>query len=198
MPAKITKRTASFREIEVLVSKGYSANKIQRELQKENLGFRRQKLLLEIRLMKNQEHKLTPEKRQEWKERYTPKKYRKPEAGKIGIREKDKIYRMNIVISDVPVHSTPLNRNYLGFRLTAFSYSSADLNSQYLQLKQILIRLTSEYLGYDILDWENYDCYVGKESPVMMNVSNAHSLNGTWLFKVERNGNGVYENNGTF
>lgn len=52
------------------IRKGYSANKIQRQLRKEGLGIRRKELLQHIREMKMKSPKANAEK-------YTPRKYRK-------------------------------------------------------------------------------------------------------------------------
>lgn len=52
------------------IRKGYSANKIQRELRNQGLGIRRKELLRNIREMKMKSPKANSQK-------YTPKKYRK-------------------------------------------------------------------------------------------------------------------------
>ncbi len=51
------------------IRKGYSSNKIQRQLRSQGLGIRRKELLKQIREMKNKSAKANREK-------YTPKKYR--------------------------------------------------------------------------------------------------------------------------
>jgi hypothetical protein len=51
------------------IRKGYSSNKIQRQLRNQGLGIRRKELLKQIREMKNKSDKANREK-------YTPKKYR--------------------------------------------------------------------------------------------------------------------------
>lgn len=56
--------------IRTYVKQGYSANKIQKRLQKQHLGIRRKALLTEIRKIKGQKPKANSFK-------YTPKKYRK-------------------------------------------------------------------------------------------------------------------------
>ena len=194
MPRKLTKRTASFRQVEDLVKKGYSANKIQKELQNQKLGFRRQKLLLEIRLIKNLEHTLTIEKRQEMRQKYTPIKYRKEFGGGQYPKKENKLYRMSFIIQDVPVHSTPFRRNYLGFRLNVFHINPEYLKYHSRNFKDILLRETSNYLGYDICDWENFDCYIGTESPTQINAN--LTLSGKWVFSVERDGKELYSKNG--
>jgi hypothetical protein len=52
------------------INKGYSANKIQRELKNKGIGIRRQVLLRQIREIKIKSPKVNPEK-------YTPRKYRR-------------------------------------------------------------------------------------------------------------------------
>lgn len=56
--------------IKTYVKQGYSANKIQKKLQKQHLGIRRKVLLAEIRKLKRQEPKADRRK-------YIPKKYRR-------------------------------------------------------------------------------------------------------------------------
>ena len=56
--------------IRTYVKQGYSANRIQKRLQKQNLGIRRKVLLAEIRKVKGQKPKADRQK-------YTPRKYRK-------------------------------------------------------------------------------------------------------------------------
>ena len=63
--------------IRKLVTKGYSANRIQKELQKRKMGIRRKRLLAYVRQVKGVEKKPTPEK-------YVPKKYREVRKSEIG------------------------------------------------------------------------------------------------------------------
>lgn len=65
---KINSKTR--RAIKTYVKQGYSANKVQKRLQKQHLGIRRAVLLAEIRKIKRQKPKADRQK-------YTPRKYRK-------------------------------------------------------------------------------------------------------------------------
>ena len=56
--------------IKAFVNQGYSANKIQKKLQKQGLGIQRKKLLSEVRKIKGKKPKANRQK-------YTPKKYRR-------------------------------------------------------------------------------------------------------------------------
>lgn len=72
--AKKTRKLSAYR-VKVLVihnyvKKGYSANKIQRELKSQGRGMRRKELLKIVRMAKNKQLKVNAEK-------YTRKKYRK-------------------------------------------------------------------------------------------------------------------------
>lgn len=70
MPKRKTKISPKTRwAIKGYVKQGYSANKIQKRLQKQHLGIRRKVLLTEIRKIKHQKPKPHPQK-------YTPHKYR--------------------------------------------------------------------------------------------------------------------------
>jgi hypothetical protein len=56
--------------IRTYIKQGYSANKIQKKLQRQDLGIQRKKLLAEVRKVKGTKAKAYPQK-------YTPKKYRR-------------------------------------------------------------------------------------------------------------------------
>lgn len=58
------------RTIKGYIKQGYSANKIQKKLQKRGLGIQRKKLLAEVRKIKGKKPKANRQK-------YTPKKYRR-------------------------------------------------------------------------------------------------------------------------
>lgn len=189
MPQRKARRTLALEKIEQYYKKGYSANKIQKSLQKENLGMRRKSILAEIRLIKKQ--RLEPAKAQ----KHIPKKYRTTLVSKR-ISRPETVYRVSFIIQDVPVHSKPFRRNYLGFRLTAFHVNPNVLINNERALKNTLIKLSSEYLGYDILDWENYTVYIGSESPVQINIPDVRYFNGKWVFRVEKEGRELYERSG--
>ena len=74
-PETITKQQV--KAIRGYVKQGYSANKIQRTLQKHHLGIRRKFLLAEVRKIRGKKPKIDRQK-------YTPRKYRKrpPKARK--------------------------------------------------------------------------------------------------------------------
>jgi len=63
-------RNKQFLVVSEGIKKGYSANKIQRELKNKGIGIRRKVLLRQIREIKMKSPKVNPEK-------YTPKKYRR-------------------------------------------------------------------------------------------------------------------------
>ena len=190
MPRPKTRKTKSLISIRNYIKRGLTANEIQRRLKKRKLGMRRKRILQEIRLIKKQ--KLTPEKAQ----KYIPKKYRKekpifPPPPKMEI-----IFRLSQIISDVPVHSKPFARNYLGFRLQAYHINKNVLSSKRIELKNMLLKLTSDYLGYDILDWEGYDVYIGVETPTAIMTANRKMINNRWIFKVEKQGIEKYSKSG--
>jgi hypothetical protein len=70
LPKRKTITKTQRKAIRTYVKQGYSANKIQKRLQKQNLGMRRKILLAEIRKVKGQKPKADRKK-------YTPRKYRK-------------------------------------------------------------------------------------------------------------------------
>lgn len=76
--------------IKYYVKQGYSANKIQKELQKRKMGIRRQKLLEIVR-----KYKKKPKKPKAYK--YIPKKYRKikkpPVKPPVKVKPKKKLHR---------------------------------------------------------------------------------------------------------
>lgn len=180
-------KTEQLRVIKWGVKAKLSANQIQKQLRAKGLGIRRKVLLEEIRVIKKK--KITPEKRK----KHIPKKYReKPK--RIIIREPTTLFRVSYIITDIPVHSKPFKRVYLGFRLTAFSISSDFLISRHDYLKRLLVKLSNEYLGSDILGWENYDVTIGIERPTRILVS--QNLNGVWIFRVEQEGSEIYSRSG--
>jgi len=87
--------------IRTLVSQGYSANKIQKILQKQGLGIRRKKLLTIVRALKG-----VPKKPQTWK--YVPKKYR-PEPSPRPVK------RVTVGTNITPVHGKTLSFTVIGY-----------------------------------------------------------------------------------
>jgi hypothetical protein len=71
LPKKKRKIPSKTKEaIRTYVKQGYSANKIQKSLQRQGLGIQRKRLLAEVRKVKGIKPKAQPQK-------YTPKKYRR-------------------------------------------------------------------------------------------------------------------------
>jgi hypothetical protein len=70
LPKRTTITKTQRKAIKTYVKQGLSANKIQKQLQKQHLGIRRKTLLSEIRKLKRQKPKVDRQK-------YTPRKYRK-------------------------------------------------------------------------------------------------------------------------
>ena len=185
---KLTK-AKQYRTIKEYVDKGYSANRIQKELRKRKMGIRRKRLLAEVRSIK--EITITKEKRI----KHIPKKYKR----KIVVKEKwelralkeerKPIYRMSLIIPSLPVHSRAFRRNYLGFRLNAFSFDKDYLLSKRAILKEELIKRTGKYIGSLVYAQEQV---VRVETPTSINVLNADYLNGKWFFAVEKEGKEEY------
>ena len=185
MPYPKTKRMIKTERIRELVKLGYSSTKIQKTLSSEKLGVRRKVLLTEIRNIKQQK-----EPTQTKRLRSIPKKFRGAGFGvsPVPTKEDNQIYRYAVIINDVPVHSKPLKRNYLGFRLLGYYKDKKKLNSAIPRLKDLCLANASQYLGYNILDWSGFELYYGKEYPVQIITHNANMLDGRWTFKVEKEG----------
>lgn len=174
MVIKVVNKRLREERFKQYVEKGYSANKIQKLLKDENLGMRRKVLLTRVR-----------------EERGLRKRREGTEYKPILKEHKFKgLYRMSLIILDLPVHSTKTKPNYLGFRLTAFSLSRDLLLARQNQLKRTLLDKTIEYVGYDIRNWDGYDFHIGTENPVFIPMSEdeAFTRNNTWVFVVEQNG----------
>lgn len=190
MPKPQSKKTKARIEIQSLINKGYSANKIQIALKEKGLGVRRKRLLSEIRLIKTGK---TGHKKDMIK--YIPRKYRRKTVPVPVVRRNIiPLYRVSYIIQDVPVHSRPFQRNYIGFRLTAFHINRTVLDNNSTSLKNKLLKFASRYLGYNILDWEYYDVYIGIEYPTQIS-ANIH-LSGTFDCKVEKNGYEIHVESG--
>lgn len=187
MGRKPTKRTQATKALKEYASKGYSANKIQKLLKSDGLGMRRQRILQEVRLAKNKQVK-------ENRFNYVPQKYRKPY---IKIGKQTYLFRVSLILNDVPIHSKPFQRNYLGFRLQAFSTNEKLLRSKMSHLRSLLIELVEKYIGYRNSEWWFSDStYIGYEYPVLMSVSNPYFLNNRWIFRVEKEGREIKSGSG--
>lgn len=190
MPRIPSKKTKQYRMIEEAVSVGMSGNKIQKFLQSQGMGIRRKKLYEEIRAIKKQT--VSEEKRK----KSIPKKYRKEErirkwrekALKVG-----QIYRGSLIISSVPLHSTPFNRRYLGFRLNVFSYDKKTVYDALRDMKKQFIRMVGDRLKS--LPYAD-EQVMGTENPTKINVTNPDSLNGKWFFAVEEKGSDIDSESG--
>jgi len=181
-------KAKQYRIIEQCVKQNISANKIQKLLQKENMGLQRKVLLVEIRTIKKV--KISPEKRK----KHIPKKYREEPKPVIAPRVEPKpIYRISFIIPSLPYHSRPFNRNYLGFRLTAFSYDRNILNENRQKLRLMLIRKTGNFINSISYAEEQV---IRVESPVLLNLIRPEYLNGKWFFAVEKEGKEQYGENG--
>jgi len=177
------------------LKRGYSTTKIQKRLSKRKLGVRRKVLLQEVRLIRG--IKISEEKRL----RAIPKKYRKPEVKIIKKwvdRVKvDVIFRVSYILQDIPIHSKPFKRNYLGFRLQAFSLDKEFLKQQHNILKDILIRETNKYLGFKCMENFNWNHVIlNIESPTAISIHDALRFHNTWIFRVEKEGRELYSRSG--
>jgi len=186
---RITKKGQQLKAIKWYVSRKYKANIIQKKLSERKLGLRRKTLLAEIRSIK----KITITKEERIK--YIPKKYRK-RIEQIRLKELDTIYRVSYIIRDIPVHSRPLKRNYLGFRLQAFSYDAEYLLQNHRHLKQLLVEETNKYLGFKVFENFNWNHRIGIEKPTHIMIINAKRFNNVWIFRVEQEGTEVYSKDG--
>ena len=188
---KITKKGKQLKAIKWYVSRNYNTSVIQKRLSERKLGLRRKILLSEIRSLKKKVIK------KEERMKYIPKKYRKKIIREqIRLKELDTIYRASYIIRDIPVHSRPLKRNYLGFRLQAFSYNVEYLIQNHRYLKQILVQETNEYLKFSVFENFNWNHKINIEKPTSIIISNAKRFNNTWIFRVEREGIEVYSRDG--
>jgi len=191
--------------IEACISVGMPANKIQKFLQSQGLGVRRKKLLAEIRAIKTKGVYQRGETRKE-RIKYIPKKYRK-KYEKEQLRKEQKarvkwekkigkirqIYRGSLIISSVPLQSTPFNRHYLGFRLNIFSYNKNEVYSALRSMKEKFIKMVAKKLkSYPYADEQ----IMGTEKPTKINVTNPDNLNGRWFFTVEEKGSDIDSESG--
>lgn len=189
------KKTKQLIAIKGYLKKGYSTTKIQKRLSKRKIGVRRKVLLREVRLIKG--IKISKEKRL----RAIPKKYRKP---KVKVVKKwvdrvkvDVIFRVSYILQDIPVHSRPFQRNYLGFRLQAFSLDKEFLKQQHKNLKEILIKETNRYLGFNCMENFNWNHIIlNMESPTAISLHGALRFHNTWIFRVESEGRELYSRDG--
>ena len=188
----LSKKTKQYRIIKDCVDAGISGNKIQKLLQENGLGVRRKKLYAEIRAIKGKE--LFKEK----SKKSIPKKYRKEEKEPVKKWKKrgfgfGYIYRGSLIISSVPLHSTPFSRHYLGFRLNIFSYDKNVVYNALRNMKKQFIRMVGDRLRS--LPYAD-EQVMGTEKPTKINVTNPDSLNGKWFFAVEEKGSDIDSESG--
>lgn len=207
MPRKKGKKSLRHGIIIGGVRKGYSSRKIQEKLRESGLGLRRKELLREIRIIKYSKTKIIEGKKvtiwhkpkgyEERAKKSIPKKYRKRiiEEEQVRFKEQNKIYRMTLVIRDVPIHSEPFDRHYYGYHIFAFSTSLSELHRNEKSLKDDLIDKASNYVGFDITQHPAYDG-IHIEKPKLIYVSNALRLNGRMIFRVEHNGKEEWSSEG--
>jgi len=173
--------------IEACISVGMSANKIQKFLQSQGLGVRRKKLLAEVRSIKG-----LPEPKD--REKYFPKKPPKaPKKWKKRALKVGQIYRGSLIISSVPLHSTPFNRHYIGFRLNIFSYNKNEVYSALGSMKEKFIKMVAKKLKSYPYAAEQI---MGTEKPTKINVTNPDNLNGRWFFAIEEKGGDIDSESG--
>lgn len=200
---KVTRKRQQAKIIRERVLQGISTTEIQKELSSKGIGIRRKTLLKEVRAIKGL-------KESEVKRgKYIPKKYRGQKKiisdRDYTVKEKDisKIYRMSFIIRDLPLHSTTLARNYLGFRLTAFSFSRSYLLENEKFLKDTLIDETNKYCKKyyslrDIFENFNWNHRIYIENPTEIIYGHAENLNSIWMFRVEKEGKEQYSTSGRF
>ena len=212
MPRKLSRKTRQQRTIKKFIRKGYSSRQIQKELRKQDLGLRRKTLLREIRVVKFSKTKIVkgkkvtiwkkPKSYEERAKKGVPIKYRKKVKVKR-LKELDKIYRMSLIIRDIPLHSKPYARNYLGFRLNCFALTKEELINAKRGLKLRLEKETNKYTGAlyslrDIYENPHWTHKISVEYPVQILVSNASRFHRSWQFRVEKEGREEYSKDGRF
>lgn len=179
---KLIKNRAVYRaDIRSYINKGYSTNRIQKEFMKRKMGIRRQVLLSEIRAVKK-----IPIKRERMK--YIPKKYR---VKKLQMRKM--VYRVSFAVR-TDFEGVPFHKRYLGFLLQAFHVNNEFLRLKIRELKDKLIKLTTEYLRYSKSEWW-FNFSIGTEYPTEIS-DTIFSLSGTWLFQVEEDGAIIHSETG--
>ena len=188
MGRKPTRKTKAFKALRWYASRGLSANEIQRRLQKRNLGIRRKRILEEVRIVKDVKVK-------SGRYKYIRKKYRPKDYIPVG--KQKYLFRCSLILNDVPVHSKPFKRNYLGFRINAFSTNEKKLRAVMGKLRELLIDLVEQYLGYPSSEWWfSHSTYIGYEYPRLIPVYNPEFLNGKWIFRIEREGREIRAKSG--
>lgn len=167
--------------IEASLSEGLSGNDIQKLLQSRKLGVQRKKLYEEIRSIQG------TQLRKEKSEKSIPKKYRKKRGGGLVKTTFGKIYRGSLILSSIPLHSTPFNRKYLGFRMNIFSFDKDEVKKALNSMKKQFLRMIGDDLKsyrYGAESWET----LGTEGVVLITVSNPDNLNGKWFYAKEEHG----------
>lgn len=186
----LSKKTRTQRAIQDGLALGMSGNQIQKMLSNVGLGIQRKKLYEEIRSIKGET--ITKEKR----EKSIPKKYRKQESKK-SMKKYGEIYRGSLIISSLPLHSTPFNRNYIGFRMNFFSIDKNEVKRAMNIYEKKFIEMVGDKVRSYMYGKESYET-MGIESVVKIAVSNPENLNGKWFFAVESKGKDISSQEGYF
>ena len=107
------------------------------------------------------------------------------------------MFRVSLILNDIPVHSKPFARNYLGFRLQAFSTNGKRLNAYIPKFRELLLDLIEQYLGYKESEWWfKGSSYIGYEYATLTPVNNPYFLNNRWIFKIEKEGREIRAKSG--
>lgn len=189
MPKIPSRKTRIRRIMEDAYSVDMSGASTLRLLRENGLGVRKKKFYEEWRTLTKKE--ISKEKR----EKSIPKKYRKKAEKKwkekaLGIGQ---IYRGSLIISSVPLHSTPFNRHYLGFRLNVFSYDKKEVSSALNSLKKDFLKKVGDYLRSKAYADEQI---MGIESATKITLTNPEQYNGRWFFAVEEKGKDIDSDSG--
>lgn len=182
----ISKKILQYRAIKKHLKSGLSANQIQKKLREEKLGIRRKKLLQEIRLIEKREKPLAQ------RQKYIPLKYRKRLAPPPKIKT-ESIFRLCVVMNNVPISSRLFNRNYLGMRICGFSFNPSLLDIG--KLKEELYKQVEHYIKYNRSVWW-WTPEIGIKYVEEINIHNPQMLNSRWIFRVEKDGIEKYERSG--
>lgn len=190
MPRIPSRKTKIRRIMEDAHSVDMSGNATLKLLRELDLGIRRKTFYEEWR---NIIGKSEPSK--EKREKSVRKKYRKeaPKKWKKKALKLGQIYRGSLIISSVPLHSSPFNRRYLGFRLNVFSYDKKEVYSALRNMKKQFIKMVGDRLRSKPYADEQV---LGTENPTKINVTNPDSLNGKWFFAVEEKGSDIDSESG--
>lgn len=191
MPRIPSRKTRIRRLMEDCYSVDMSGASTLKLLQENGLGLRKKKFYEEWRTITKKDIK------EGKREKSIPKKYRKEDKGlkkwerkSLGIGQ---IYRGSLIISSVPLHSTPFNRHYLGFRLNVFSFDKKSVSSALNSMKNDFLKKVGDYLrSFAYAQGQT----LGIESATRITVTNTKNLNNKWFFAVEEKGKDIDSESG--